>query len=77
MSAATNAQIATAVGGLLPLIEENAGESERSRRVSQPVIEALTATGVHTLTQHFLVAPATIELSGRALFGLEVEPGFL
>ena len=32
---------------------------------------------IHTLTQHFLVAPATIELSGRALFGLAMEPGFL
>jgi hypothetical protein len=32
---------------------------------------------IHTLTQHFLVAPATMELSGRALFGLEMQPGFL
>ncbi len=32
---------------------------------------------IHTLTQHFLVAPATLELAGRALFGLEMQPGFL
>ena len=32
---------------------------------------------IHTLTQHFLIAPATVELAGRALFGLEMEPGFL
>jgi alkylation response protein AidB-like acyl-CoA dehydrogenase len=32
---------------------------------------------IHAMTQHFLVAPATIELSGRALLGLEMEPGFL
>jgi alkylation response protein AidB-like acyl-CoA dehydrogenase len=32
---------------------------------------------IHTMTQHFLVAPATIEFSGRAFFGLETPPGFL
>ena len=32
---------------------------------------------IHTMTQHFLVAPATIEFSGRAFFGLDTPPGFL
>jgi indole-3-acetate monooxygenase len=32
---------------------------------------------IHTMTQHFLVAPATVEFSGRVFFGLKTPPGFL
>jgi alkylation response protein AidB-like acyl-CoA dehydrogenase len=32
---------------------------------------------IHTMTQHFLVAPATVEFSGRVMLGLEAPPGFL
>jgi alkylation response protein AidB-like acyl-CoA dehydrogenase len=32
---------------------------------------------IHTLTQHFLIAPATFETAGRALFGLPMPPGSL
>jgi len=32
---------------------------------------------VHTLTQHVMVAPATLELTGRLLFGLETDVSML
>jgi hypothetical protein len=32
---------------------------------------------IHTLTQHVMVGPSSLEAAGRALLGQDVPPGFL